>query len=79
MNGIKNIDYTIWPAQRPSTTISFFFYQRTPIHIAAKEGHEFSVKTLVKKGADIRIRDNDGVSHRIILLRAGKRRTCLIK
>ena len=39
-----------------------FLYQRTPLHIATREGHENTAKCLVKKGADISIKDKDGVS-----------------
>ena len=33
------------------------------MHAAAKEGHEYTVKTLAKKGADINIKDKDDVSN----------------
>ena len=33
------------------------------MHAAAREGHEYTVRTLVKKGADINIRDDAGVSN----------------
>lgn len=39
------------------------FLQWTPMHAAAKEGHEYTVKTLAKKGADINIKDKDDVSN----------------
>ena len=39
-----------------------FFSQRAPLHAAASEGHEYTVKSLVKKGANINIQDKDGVS-----------------
>ena len=32
------------------------------MHIAAKEGHDHTVECLVKKGANVRIEDTDGVS-----------------
>lgn len=38
------------------------FYQQTPLHIAAREGHDYTVECLVKKGADISFKDKDGVS-----------------
>ena len=41
---------------------NLFLNQRTPLHIAVREGQEYTVKSLVKKGADIDFRDNDGVS-----------------
>ena len=34
------------------------------MHIAAKEGHDYTVECLVKKGAKINIEDKDGVSMR---------------
>ena len=37
-------------------------YQRTPLHVAAKEGRDYTVEILVKKGAITTIRDKDGVS-----------------
>ena len=39
-----------------------FFYQRTPLHFAAREGRKLTVESLVDKGANINIRDNSGVS-----------------
>ena len=32
------------------------------MHTAARGGHEYTVKTLVKKGADMNIKDKVGVS-----------------
>ena len=37
-------------------------YQQTPLHVAAKEKHAYTVEWLVKKGAKVNIRDNNGVS-----------------
>ena len=39
-----------------------YLYQRTPLHIAVKEGKGHTVKFLVEKGADVNIEDIDGVS-----------------
>ena len=36
--------------------------QRTALHIAAGKGYEYTLLCLVKQGADINIKDNDGVS-----------------
>ena len=38
------------------------FYQRAPLHIAAKEGFSHTVDSLVKKGANIKIKDKKGVN-----------------
>lgn len=37
-------------------------YQRTPMHVAAAEGHGQTVKFLIEKQADINAKDNDEVS-----------------
>ena len=39
------------------------FYQRTSLHLAASGGHALTVKSLLDKGADISITDEDGVSY----------------
>ena len=39
-----------------------FFCQRTPLHLAASNGHDYTVECLVEKGADMNIRDKTGVS-----------------
>ena len=35
--------------------------QKTPLHLAVEEGKEGTVQLLIEKGADINIKDNDGV------------------
>ena len=40
----------------------FPHYQRTPLHIAARENYERTVECLADKGAGINIKDKDGVS-----------------
>ena len=40
----------------------FSLSQQTPMHTAAKEGNEYTMEGLVKLGADINIKDKDGVS-----------------
>ena len=40
----------------------FSLYQRTPLHIASKEGYKYTVECLVAEGADINIEDDKGVS-----------------
>ena len=39
-----------------------FLYQQTALHIAASKGRDYTVECLVKQGANITIRDRDGVS-----------------
>ena len=36
-------------------------HQETPLHWAAIEGKEGTVQLLIEKGADINVKDNDGV------------------
>ena len=42
--------------------------QQTPLHIAAREGHERTVEHLVEMGADIYFRDMNGVCMTILLM-----------
>ena len=44
------------------------FYQWTPLHIVAIEGHEHILKYIVDNGAVIDVQDCDGVSKTIILI-----------
>ena len=51
--------------------VSFFFYQQTALHIAASKGRGFTVKCLVKQGANIIIKDKNEVkcdysTHRLL-------------
>ena len=48
------------------SSIFYFFYQRTPLHIAVKEGYRRTVKSLVEKGADVNMADKKGVSTGIL-------------
>ena len=47
-----------------------FFVQQTPLHIAVREGQEYTVKSLVENGANVNSKDKDGVSdiREIVLL-----------
>ena len=40
----------------------FFHHQMTPLHLAAEQGNHEIVGYLVRKGADINIRDRKGAS-----------------
>ena len=40
-------------------------HQQTPLHIAASNGHDYTVQCLVEKGAEINIKDKDGVRLKI--------------
>ena len=42
-----------------------FFYQPTPLHVAASKGRDYTVECLVKKGADMDTKDKDGVSMKL--------------
>ena len=42
--------------------VLIFLHQQTPLHIAAGTGHVKTVECLAKLGANITIKDNDGVS-----------------
>ena len=51
-----------------ATFLVTFSYQKTPLHIAASKGRDYTVECLVKKGADINIKDKTGVSETILLM-----------
>jgi len=38
------------------------FHQKTPLHMAVESGNDATVKFCVDKGADVNIKDNEGVS-----------------
>ena len=40
-------------------------YQKTPLHVAASKGHDYTMEYLVKKGADMNIKDEKGVSEKL--------------
>ena len=42
-------------------------YQRTPLHVAASKAHDYTVKGLVKKGANVNIRDTNGVGLTVLV------------
>ena len=43
--------------------ICLSFSQQTPMHTAAKHGNIFTMEGLVELGADINIKDNNGVNN----------------
>ena len=45
-----------------------FHLQQTPLHVAASQGHCYIVEYFVQQGADVSIKDNDGVSVNILLV-----------
>ena len=46
----------------PSSNLVSSPEQRTPLHCAAKWGHVGAVDYLIQAGADVNIKDDDGVS-----------------
>ena len=52
-----------------TTSLQFvtFIYQQTPLHVAASKGHDYTVECLVKKGANMNIKDKNGVSEQLHL------------
>ena len=42
--------------------------QQTPLHVAASKDRDHMVKYLVEKGADMNIKDKNGVSVKLYLL-----------
>ena len=50
-----------------ATLLVTFSYQQTPLHVAASNGRDYTVEWLVKKGADVNIKDKRGVSEKLYL------------
>ena len=52
-----------------NTSLKFatFSYQQTPLHVAASKGCDYTVEHLVKKGADMNIKDKKGVREKLYL------------
>ena len=42
-------------------------YQWTPLHVVASKAHDYTVKGLVKKGANVNIRDTNGVGQTMLV------------
>ena len=51
-----------------SHKISSAFYQQTPLHLAAKEGRDYTARCLVENKANIDSKDNNGVSMTILVI-----------
>ena len=49
-----------------ATLLVTFSYQQTPLHVAASNGRDYTVECLVKKGADMNIKDKKGVRKMIV-------------
>jgi len=45
-----------------ATKFVYFSLSATALHIAASKGRDYTVKCLVRQGANIRIKDKNGVS-----------------
>ena len=50
------------------TFLVTFSSQKTPLHVAASNGRDYTVKCLVKKEADINIKDKTGVNETVLLM-----------
>ena len=42
--------------------------QRTPLHVAASKGRDYTVECLVQKKANLNIKDKNGVGYSILLV-----------
>ena len=51
-----------------ATFLVTFSYQHTPLHIAVSNGRDYTVECLVKKKADINVKDKTGVHETILLM-----------
>ena len=51
-----------------ATILFTFSYQQTPLHVAASSGRDYTVEWLVKKGADVNIKNETGVHETILLM-----------
>ena len=62
MRGI--ITYSLPIIHNTATILHLLYslYQRTPLHTATKNNHDYTVERLVDKKANIRIQDKKGVS-----------------
>ena len=56
------ICYTTKSANLKTIFLVSIFNQRTPLHVAASNGRDYTVECLLKKTADMNIKDKTGVS-----------------
>ena len=47
---------------------SFSLRQETPLHVAAREGNMDAAQFLIRNGADVNIKDKDGVGRLVLLI-----------
>ena len=59
------LDSTIFIIANTSSKFVNFSYQQTPLHVAASKGHDYTVEHLVKKEADMNIKDKKGVREKL--------------
>ena len=52
-----------------NTSLKFVIFssQQTPLHVAVSKGRDYMVEYLVEKGADMNIKDKNGVSVKLYL------------
>ena len=50
------------------TFLFTFSYQHTPLHVAASNRRDYTVEWLVKRGADMNIKNETGVHETILLM-----------
>ena len=51
-----------------ATVLVTFSCQRTPLYVATSRNHDYTVEWLVKKGADINLKEKTGVYETILLI-----------
>ena len=64
---VSQFEITMFSIANTSLKFVTFSYQQTPLHVAASKGCDYTVEMLVKKGADMNIKDKKGVSEKLYL------------
>ena len=66
---VKVSQFQITMSITANTSLKFvtFSYQQTPLHVAASKGRDYTVEYLVKKAADMNIKDKKGVTKKLYL------------